>query len=141
MAATNDYVLPRLNTLPYLDKPIVYFAAEAAVMEILGPTELAARLPAYLFTLATAALLFWWTRKRIGEEAALVTAIAYLAMPLTIAFARIVIFDSALSLFVVLAIIAFFEAVETKSKRWTILAWAAMAMGLGEQIGHGGLRG
>jgi 4-amino-4-deoxy-L-arabinose transferase-like glycosyltransferase len=130
MAATNDYVLPRLNTLPYLDKPIVYFAAEAAVMEALGPTELAARLPAYLFTLATGALLFWWTRKRIGEEAALVAAIAYLAMPLTIAFARIVIFDSALSLFVVLAIIAFFEAVETKSKRWTILAWAAMAMGV-----------
>ncbi|MEA2327159.1 MAG: hypothetical protein QOE68_2118, partial [Thermoanaerobaculia bacterium] len=38
MAATNDYVMPRLDGLPYLDKPIVYFAAEAAVMEILGPT-------------------------------------------------------------------------------------------------------
>lgn len=130
MAATNDYVLPRLNTLPYLDKPIVYFAAGAAVMEVLGPTELAARLPAYLFTLATAALLFWWTRKRIGEEEAFVTAIAYLAMPLTVAFARIVIFDSALSLFIVLAIIAFYEAVETKDKRWTIAAWAAIALGV-----------
>lgn len=130
MAATNDYVLPRLNTLPYLDKPIVYFAAEAAVMEVLGPTELAARLPAYLFTLATAALLFWWTRKRIGEEEAYVTAIAYLAMPLTVAFARIVIFDSALSLFIVFAIIAFYEAVETKNKRWTIAAWAAIALGV-----------
>ena len=31
MAATNDYVLPHLNGLPYLDKPIVYFAAAAAV--------------------------------------------------------------------------------------------------------------
>jgi 4-amino-4-deoxy-L-arabinose transferase len=130
MAATNDYVLPRLNTLPYLDKPIVYFAAEAAVMELLGPTELAARLPSYLFTLATAALLFWWSRRRIGEEAAWVTSIAYLAMPLTIAFARIVIFDSALSLFIVLAIIAFFEAIETKNKRWTIVAWAAIALGV-----------
>jgi len=24
MAATNDYVMPRLDGLPYLDKPIVY---------------------------------------------------------------------------------------------------------------------
>ena len=33
MAATNDYVMPRLDGLPYLDKPIVYFPAEAAVMK------------------------------------------------------------------------------------------------------------
>src|ERR1043165_5559135 len=39
MAVTNDYVMPRLDGLPYLDKPIVYFAAEAAAMEVLGPTE------------------------------------------------------------------------------------------------------
>ena len=45
MALTNDYVMPRLDALPYLDKPIVYFAAEAAAMELLGPTETAARLP------------------------------------------------------------------------------------------------
>ena len=130
MAATNDYVVPRLNTLPYLDKPIVYFAAAAAFMEVLGPTELAARLPAYLFTLATAALILWWTRKRVGEEEARVAAIAYMAMPLTIAFARIVIFDSALSFFIVLAAIAFYEAVETGDTKWTMLAWAAIGLGV-----------
>src|SRR5436189_43071 len=32
MAATNEYVMPRLDGLPYLDKPVVYFAAEAAAM-------------------------------------------------------------------------------------------------------------
>ncbi|HEX3581665.1 MAG TPA: glycosyltransferase family 39 protein, partial [Thermoanaerobaculia bacterium] len=42
MAATNDYVMPRIDGMPYLDKPIVYFAAEAAAMEVFGPTELAA---------------------------------------------------------------------------------------------------
>src|SRR5207247_2645577 len=53
MAHSNDYVVPHLDGLPYLDKPIVYFAAAAATMELLGPTEAAARLPAYLATLAT----------------------------------------------------------------------------------------
>src|SRR5438045_4337238 len=77
MAATNDYVMPRLDGLPYLDKPIVYFAAEAAAMEVLGPTELAARLPAYLFTLLTALLVFLFARRVWGEQEALVASIAF----------------------------------------------------------------
>src|SRR3954449_12123894 len=85
MAATNDYVMPRLDGLPYLDKPIVYFAAEAAVMEVLGPTEVAARLPAFLFTLAGAAFLWWFARRRsagvppAGPDASRVRAEAWLA--------------------------------------------------------------
>src|SRR6185295_7453266 len=66
MAATNDYVMPRLDGLPYLDKPVVYFAAEAAAMEVLGPTEVAARLPAFLFTLLTTLLVFLFARRVWG---------------------------------------------------------------------------
>src|SRR5207302_1106381 len=42
MARSNDYVVPHLDGLPYLDKPIVYFAAAAAMMELFGPTDAAA---------------------------------------------------------------------------------------------------
>jgi 4-amino-4-deoxy-L-arabinose transferase-like glycosyltransferase len=128
MAATNDYVMPRLNGLPYLDKPVVYFAAEAAFMEVLGPTELAARLPAYLFTLATAAVLFWFAR-RAGYDP-WVTAIVFLTMPLVVAFARTVIFDSALMFFVVVALAAFWCAVEERNARWSWLAWASMGLAM-----------
>jgi 4-amino-4-deoxy-L-arabinose transferase-like glycosyltransferase len=128
MAATNDYVMPRLNGLPYLDKPVVYFAAEAAFMELLGPTELAARLPAYLFTLATAAVLFWFAR-RAGYDP-WVTAIVFLTMPLVVAFARTVIFDSALMFFVVVALAAFWCAVEERNARWSWLAWASMGFAM-----------
>ena len=121
MASTNDYVMPRLDGLPYLDKPIVYFAAEAAVMEVAGPTEFAARFPAWLFTAATALLLAWFaTRVGINAPAA---AIMFLSMPLTIAFARTVIFDSALAFFITAALIAFY--LERPS-----VAWAAMALGV-----------
>ncbi|HJQ39777.1 MAG TPA: glycosyltransferase family 39 protein [Thermoanaerobaculia bacterium] len=130
MAATNDYVMPRLDGLPYLDKPIVYFAAEAALMEILGPTELAARLPAYLFTLATAAVLFFFARRVWGGETPYIAAIVFLSMPLTIAFARTVIFDSALTFFCVVALIAFYFAVEDANRKWSILAWAALGCGI-----------
>jgi 4-amino-4-deoxy-L-arabinose transferase-like glycosyltransferase len=130
MAATNDYVVPHLDAMPYLDKPVVYFAAEAAAMEVLGPTELAARLPAYLFTLATAALVFWFARRLWGTDEGCVAAIAFLSMPLTIAFARTVIFDSALTFFIVAAICAFYFAVETEERRWSVLAWLAIALGV-----------
>src|SRR3954469_11438704 len=87
----------------YLEKPVVYFAAEAAVMEVLGPTETAARLPAYLFTLATAAFVWWLARRMWTADQALIAAIITLATPLTVAFSRTVIFDSALAFFITVA--------------------------------------
>lgn len=133
MAETNDYVMPRLNGLPYLDKPVVYFAAQAALMEFLGPTETAARLPAYLFTLATAAMLFWFVRRtwpELGGDAPYVAAIVFLSMPLTVAFARTVIFDSALAFFATVALIACYLAIEERSSRWAILAWVAIGLAM-----------
>ena len=130
MAVTNDYVMPRLDGLPYLDKPVVYFAAEAAAMEVLGPTEVAARLPALLFTLATAALLAWFARRLWGAEAAWTAAVVFLSMPLTIAFSRTVIFDSTLTFFIVAAIVAFWFAIEEESKRAPIVAWAMIGLGV-----------
>jgi 4-amino-4-deoxy-L-arabinose transferase-like glycosyltransferase len=130
MTETNDYVMPRLDGLPYLDKPIVYFAAEAAVMEVLGPTELAARLPAYLFTIATALVLFLYARRVWGGATPWVASIVFLSMPLVVAFARTVIFDSALMFFTTIALTAFHLSIETRNRHWSILAWGAMGMAM-----------
>ena len=135
MAATNDYVMPRFDGLLYLDKPIIYFAAEAATMEVVGPTEFAARFPSWLFTVATALLLAWFAEspspgasrhplpRGEGRGEGPLAALIFLSMPLTIAFARTVIFDSALSFFITLALIAFYLERPT-------LAWAGMAFGV-----------
>jgi 4-amino-4-deoxy-L-arabinose transferase-like glycosyltransferase len=130
MAETNDYVMPRYNALPYLDKPVVYFASAAAVMEVLGPTEFAARLPAYLFTLATAALLFFYARRMWGDESGYIAAIVFLSMPLVVAFSRTVIFDSALAFFCTAALVAFARAVDERNARWSIVAWLAMGFAM-----------
>jgi 4-amino-4-deoxy-L-arabinose transferase len=130
MAATNDYVMPRLDGLPYLDKPIVYFAAEAAAMEVLGPTEVAARLPAFLFTIAGAAFLWWFAKRVWGIDEAFIAAIVFLATPLAVAFSRTVIFDAALALFITMATAFFYLACEERARKWSALAWLAIGLGV-----------
>src|SRR5437899_8019990 len=88
MAETNDYLVPHLDGLPYLDKPVLYFAAAAALMELLGPTETAARLPAYGFALATLALVGWYAGRGWVRDAGRLAALACATRPVPLAHAH-----------------------------------------------------
>ncbi len=135
MAATNGYVLPRLNGLPYLDKPVLHFAATAAVFEVTGPSDRAARLPSLAFTLATLVLVGWFGRRLTDGVGGLTAAVATATTPFALAYARTVIFDATLTFWIVAALVCFHEAVErgrdgTPVDLWRAGAWGAMALGV-----------
>lgn len=140
MAESGDYVVPRLNTAPYLDKPILFFASAAVSIRLFGATEVAVRLPSLLFTIMTVSLLFWFALREFGFEGAVTAAVVTAASPLVLGLARTVIFDASLTFFVTLTILSFYRAFDAyrqrepenlarvqASMRWTVLAWAAMA--------------
>jgi len=142
MAASDNYVLPHLNGLPYLDKPVLFFAAVASSIEIFGANEFAARLVSLLFGLATAGLAGCFALRFWGRDAALVAATATATAPLALGLSRVVIMDTVLSFFIVLALLCFFLAVESRSGEtmvpptrwpwlvWTLVAWAAIGLGV-----------
>jgi 4-amino-4-deoxy-L-arabinose transferase-like glycosyltransferase len=142
MAASNNYVLPHLNGLPYLDKPVLYFAAVAVSIEVFGPNEFAARLPSLMLGLATAGLVGWFALRRWGRDAAAVAVTATATAPLALGLSRAVIMDTMLSFFMVLALVCFLVAIENRSASfsravarrrwffWLVVGWAAIGFGV-----------
>jgi 4-amino-4-deoxy-L-arabinose transferase-like glycosyltransferase len=149
MATSNDYVLPRLNGLPYADKPALFFAVAALVMEATGPTVLAARLTPLGFTIVTLAVVGWFAGILFGAGSRSVAVLATATTPFVLAYSRTVIFDSAVMLWVTLALLGAYCAVESRARRstndgttagaapagsvavwWAALAWAAMGLGV-----------
>lgn len=149
MAETNSFVLPRLNGLPYLDKPVLYFATGAIAMKAFGVNAAAARLPSLVFTVLTLAVVVSLGYTMFGTEGAWTAGIAFGASPFTVTYARVVIFDSALAFFVTLSCAAFFFASEAMQRSkdnkgesygvplgiggavaWSVVAWAAIGLGI-----------
>lgn len=140
MSVSGDYFAPRLNSLLFLDKPFLYFAAGGLTMKLHGPTELAARLPAALCTLALACVTAALARRWWGDRAGALAGIALAAAPLPILYSQIVIFDAMLTLWIGVAAAAFYLAVEYEPaplsarrapfRFWSAVAWLAMGLGV-----------
>jgi len=129
MVESGEYLVPRFCGVPFRDKPIVFFLAEAASLKVFGMTEAAVRLPGELFVLAgcaTAGLLAW---RLFDEEVAWYALVAALTMVLPIMLSLSPAPDVALVPAINLLALCFWEEQHTTSKRdrWLWLAGGAVA--------------
>ncbi len=126
MAQSGDFVVPHLNGLPYLDKPVLLFAASALSIRAMGAGELAARLPPLLFSLATVALVIAFGWLRFGRMAGLAAGMMLASSPIVLVFSGIVIFDAVMMFWVSGAAIAFHFALERSHRGWCFAGWTAV---------------
>lgn len=129
MYLDHDWVTPRLNGLPFLEKPPLSLWLDVTAMRLFGPTALAARL-ASAFAGLFCALLLYGTLKRLGRPPllALCTALMLMTMASFWGNARQVGEDALLALGVTLALLSFLRAWLASPGRPG--HWLAFALGI-----------
>ena len=119
MLASGDWLTPRFDTLPFLDKPAMFFWLVAGSFRMWGLSEWAARFPSALAATATVLLIWLLAKRMFGGAVALRAGLVWATSPLVIAFARLVIFDTTLTLLVTAALTCFwFRETSDSSQGW-----------------------
>ena len=105
MLAANDLLVPRLNGVPYFEKPPLLYWLNAASLKVFGETPWAARLPTRLAGLGTT-LLILFAARGIGAASAsasasggLAASVFFLAAPIGFLFSRTNLTDGLLTFF------------------------------------------
>lgn len=107
MLSLHDWITPHYDTLPYLDKPAVFFWLVAGSFRLFGLSETVARLPSALAALGTVLLIWLLAGRMFNDRSAWLAGIIFATSPLVIVFARVVIFDMLLAFLVTLTLTAF----------------------------------
>ncbi|HEX2241842.1 MAG TPA: glycosyltransferase family 39 protein, partial [Gammaproteobacteria bacterium] len=129
----NDWVTPHHNFLPTLDKPMAFFWLVALSFKSFGFSEWAARLPSALAALGCLVLVYLFARRQWGVRQALWSCLILVTSVGFFAFARIVIFDMALTFFITLVLFYFYSAARAENPRQRsfhcAVMYAALAAG------------
>jgi 4-amino-4-deoxy-L-arabinose transferase-like glycosyltransferase len=133
MAATGDWITPRLNGIKYFEKPPLQYWASAIALRVFGVNEYAARLYVVLAGFATLCLVGWAARRFAGTDVALGSMIALASSPYFMALGGIVTLDMGLTLWTTATFVAFLAAEHARERPraqrgWMLCAWAAMAL-------------
>ncbi|HEV2245464.1 MAG TPA: glycosyltransferase family 39 protein [Terriglobia bacterium] len=107
MLARGDWITPHFNNFSYLDKPPVFFWEVASSFKVAGLSEASARFPSALAALLTVFLGWLLARRMFEKSTALYAGVVLSTSPLVVIFARDVIFDMTLTLFVTAAMICY----------------------------------
>jgi len=133
MAASGDWLTPRLNNLKYFEKPALQYWATAAAYTIFGEHHWTARLWSALTGFA-GLLLAWFTARRLwGETAGMYAALVLASSVLYAAIAHINTLDMGVTFFMFLGLAGFLlahrdGADDGENRLWMHVVWAALAL-------------
>src|SRR6266850_7475266 len=132
MAASGDWVTPRLNGIKYFEKPPLQYWATAVAFKLFGENEASARLYVGLCGLATILLIGFAGMRLLNPEAGLAAMLVLVSSPYFLALGGIVTLDMGLTLWTTATVCALLlaeNAAEPRARRrWMLAAWTAMAL-------------
>ncbi len=131
MAASSNFVTPRLNSLKYFEKPPLQYWMTAISFKLFGENEYSARLYTVLCGIGCVLLIAYLGWRVFDAETGLLSALALLSAPYFSGMTKVVTLDMGLTFWMTLTIASFMLAqvsnTHTHQRNWLWVAWAAMA--------------
>lgn len=109
MLVTGDYITPRVNGVPFLDKPALYYWLEAGSMKAFGVNKWAIRLPQAIFGWLGVLALYLFGRKFYNRRTGLLAGFLLAVSPLYYFSARYANMDLEVGLWISWALMGFFN--------------------------------
>jgi 4-amino-4-deoxy-L-arabinose transferase-like glycosyltransferase len=131
MVRAGQWLVPTLEGVPLIDKPVLFHWIQALSFSLLGESELAARLPTALSALALMWTTYWCGRRLFGNEIGERAALMLIVTPLAFELSSIAVFDMLFTTFLFGAFaLLIISAIEG---RWTLQISAAVLLSLAVQ--------
>jgi 4-amino-4-deoxy-L-arabinose transferase-like glycosyltransferase len=131
MVTSGDWITPQVEPrVPFWAKPPLSIWATATSFKIFGINEFAARLPSFLLTLSSLALIGFFARTYLASNAAVPAATILLSTALGFGAAGAVMTDATLMFSTTLTMISFWFATRESRSLWRYCFFLGLALGL-----------
>lgn len=119
MVATGDYITPRVNGVPFLDKPILYYWLQALAINLFGLNEWALRFFPALLGVAGCLMNYICGRKLFNRRTGIVAALILGTTPLYFASAHYANLDLEVAVWISCTLLSFITAVRNPARPQT----------------------
>jgi 4-amino-4-deoxy-L-arabinose transferase-like glycosyltransferase len=131
IARTGDWITPRTDGIRYIEKPPLPYWIIAGLYRVTGVEDsFTTHLPNALAMLALTWLAWLWACRAWGPRAGLYAGLGVLTSVGPFLFTRFIIPESILAFFLLAALYAFIDSLETGSAYMMYWAWACVALAL-----------
>ena len=132
MFTTGDYITPRLNGVPWFEKPVLMYWGAAVGFKIFGINEWGARFPSAAGATLCVFLVYWCGRRLWDRRAGFLAGLIMASSVGFFAFARAASMDMPLTACLTAALVFFLVGLNDRSENrrwWFYLFYAALGVG------------
>ncbi len=128
MAASGDWITPRFNGLPYLEKPPLLYWLIASIFRLAGPSEWGTHLWPALAGVAGVAMSFLIGREMFGAGVGFLAGLVLTTSIGYFVYARVVSTDLVFTGFLSCALFAFLRSYRRHDRGWSLLLYLSIGL-------------